>query len=215
MPVNPVSIANLIPIKPGEIRNPKGRMTLGAYKKEHWNSLAEDFRRGELTHDELRRISESDPNTIRRAAALHLLRDAENPNMADYEGVLDGQLSLAELRAKGIDTAQVKKCKTKRREIPQGDNPPVVEVEREIELHDRSRESAKLVLDYTDGSPHQTITADIHSTSDADPNTVDLSILTFEELDALQKIRDNVIMRKNLAVAKLELPPAPETPTEG
>ncbi len=84
----------------------------------------------------------------------------EAGDIADFEPVLDGQMSLRELRTAGICTTVVKKVKTKKRSIPQGpDKEPIEEVEREIELHDRSGREFDRVLDRTDGKANQTISS--------------------------------------------------------
>lgn len=96
-----------------------------------------------------------------RPAAIRLLRTIENPDMADFEPVLEGQESLRESRGSGHDTSLIKKCKTKRRIIPQGkDKDPIEEVEREIELHDRSGVDFDRAMDRTEGKPAQRIVGD-------------------------------------------------------
>lgn len=145
----------------GESGNPSGRKSLGASVVEWVNSLSH---RG---YDErkLRRIAKNRyANCNMRLAAKRLLRMMEDPDMADFEDLLDGQKSLKELRGDGIDTRVVKKCKTKTRHIQQGDGDPIVEVEREIELHDRSGEEFDRILDRTDGKANQTIQVDSNLT---------------------------------------------------
>lgn len=151
MLVSPSSLANLNPIKPGEIRNPLGRKTLGASIKECLNSFAEK----DLTLDELKKIAkDSAKGWTHRQAALRMIRSLENPDIADFEPLLDGQMGIRELRAQGVDTTSIKKVKHKTRTIQQGEgNEPIQEVEREIELYDRGLEEARTVMDYTEGRP--------------------------------------------------------------
>ncbi len=134
----------------GDIGNPKGRRTLGASVTEWVNSLAE---RG-TNEKQLKRIARNRScNGTLRIAAQRMLRLMEDPDMADYEPLLDGQKCMKELRHDGVDTRVIKKVKSKTREIPQGDKPPIIETEREIELHDRSGSELDRLLDRTDGKP--------------------------------------------------------------
>ena len=149
--VNPVSIANLNPIKAGEIRNPLGRKTLGAYVNECANSIGSRMDKGEITWDDVRKMAKTGEGNW-RIAALRLIRTVENADMADYEPVLDGETDIRGLRKAGVDTTAIKKVKAKRRELPQGkDEPPIVEYEREIELHDRSGADFDRLMDRTEG----------------------------------------------------------------
>ena len=91
-------------------------------------------------------------------AANRILAAMERPDLADFEPLLDGQMSLRELRADGKDTALIKKCKAKRRIIPGRDGAESTEeTEREIELHDRAPAAWRDIIDDTDGKPSQTI----------------------------------------------------------
>jgi hypothetical protein len=134
------------------VLNKKGRQSHGAYVSELVNSFSLQMEKGTLTADDLPRIAKKDPDIGRRAAALRLLRSVESPDMSDFEPVLDGQQSLRELRAAGISTAAVKKCKTKRRTIKRGEE-EVVEVERELELRDTSLVEHQDLMDRTEGKP--------------------------------------------------------------
>ncbi len=144
----------LTPWQKGQSGNPNGRKTLGAYVNEWLNAFA--FRK--VNKSTLRRIIRAqigDPNL--KIAAVRYLRMMEHPDIADFEPVLDGQANLREMRAQGFDTATIKKVKSKQRAIPQGDNPPIIETEREIELHDRSGVEFDRVLDRTDGKSAQNV----------------------------------------------------------
>ena len=159
-PVSPQSLANLRPAVKGEARNPAGRKTLGAFLSECLNQLAMDT---DIREIELRKIAKNKlAEKNMRAAAQYYLMLLERPDIADYESVLDGQKSLAELRADGIDTALVKKMKQKTRSIPNPEGGETTEVEREIELHDRSLDAFNVVLNRTDGRPHETQEVDIN-----------------------------------------------------
>ncbi len=166
------SLANLRPAKPGEIRNPKGRPTAGASVKEWINIYAER----DLLEEDLRKISR-DPQKgwAERAAAERMVRSLEQPDMADFEPLLDGQMSLRELRAQGQDTATIKKVKSRKRTIPQKEGDPVEEVEREIELHDRAGEEMDRILDRTEGKPMQEI-----ASKDGQPLVVQIVKIEFD-----------------------------------
>lgn len=138
----------LKPWPKGVSGNPQGRKSGGAYVKEWANSFYEQ----KLDEYALRKIAK-DPKEepARKTAAVQILHSFEYSDIADFEAALDGQKSLKELRGDGVNTAVVKKTKTKRREIPNGDNAPIIEVEREIELHDRSGAAFDRIMDRTEG----------------------------------------------------------------
>ncbi len=153
--MSPASLANLIPIKPGEIRNPAGRPSAGRSVKEKMNDLALK----NMTEDELRAISKNKKKGwTERAAAERMLRCLESPDIADFEPVLDGQSSLREMRAEGFDTSAIKKVKVKKRSVPQEKGPPIEETERDIELHNRGGSELDRIMDRTEGKPMQEIT---------------------------------------------------------
>ncbi len=78
--------------------------------------------------------------------------------MADFEEVLEGDSRLSELRKNGINTECVKKIKSKQRMITQGEGqPPINEIEREIELHDRSGSELDRIMDRTEGKAMQPV----------------------------------------------------------
>lgn len=146
--------------QPGQSGNPEGRRSVGASIKEWMNSLGE-LNDGEgLTRDELRAIIKN-PKTgsNKLGAAIALLHLGESGDMADYEGLLDGRDTVAELREDGIDTTLIKKIKRKQRTVKKGDLTEQF-VEREIELHDRSGDAIDRVMDRTEGKPNQAIKFD-------------------------------------------------------
>ncbi len=148
------------PPKPGEIRNPTGRRTLGAFVKDCFNQLA-------LQQPNRRKLvamirDEETPSNM-RIAAVRYLRMQEHADLADFEEVVDGNMKLRELRDTGIDTAVVKKIKRKVKRYKQNEQ-EIEEVENEIELHDRSGQDFDRVLDRTDGKPEQVVTG-----KDGDP----------------------------------------------
>lgn len=146
---------------PGESGNPKGRKSLGAYVSECINALATE----QPSVEECRkRLRGKEISSNMRIALVRYVRMMEHPDVADFEPVLDGQKSLRELRTEGVDTAVVRKVKTKKRYIPNGDDPPVEEVEREIELYDRSGQEFDRVLDRTDGKPHESQEIEVNVT---------------------------------------------------
>lgn len=121
--------------KRGQMGNPTGSTNptkIAITKAMHAMGAAD------LTEEELRMVAK-DRNIgfIRRAAANQLLRIMERPDLADYEGWLQGQADLRDLRNDGHDTSLIKKAKVKHRMTPGGEE----FVEREIELHDRAGES--------------------------------------------------------------------------
>ncbi len=143
--VNPASIANLIPFKPGESGNPLGRRTAGAYVREQVNSLANK----DLSESQLRTIAnDKSLGWTMRAAAQRILATLERGDMADFEPVLKGKVSLKRLRRRGINTELVKRMAVNDKGIT-------------IELHDRSRDDFITVIEQTDGKPAGRLEVDI------------------------------------------------------
>jgi hypothetical protein len=152
MAVTAKQLANLIPAKPGEVRNPEGRKTAGAYVKEWINS----FTHQELSEKDLRKIARDKAEPwAKRTAAERMLRTLEAPDLADFQDAVDGVSDLKALRKQGLNTEVVKKLKTKTRTIPSQDGDPVVEVEREIELYDRAGVDFDRVVEKTAGKDPQ------------------------------------------------------------
>lgn len=140
--------------KKGQSGNPKGRPSIGFTFIEHLNRLGDM----NLSTDELVAITKNKKaGFLDKAAAHHCLMAGERPDIADFEPALDGQLSLRELRNQGIDTSTIKKTKAKVRSIPDGSGGTIHEVEREIEVHDRSKAAMSLILEHTNGKPVRAI----------------------------------------------------------
>ncbi len=121
-------------IKPGEVRNPKGRPKAGATIREHMNMLAEKFESGELTRDDLIGIAKADKNPNRSVAAIRYLHSLEYADLSDFDEFMAGEKKLKELRDAGVNTALVKKVNQKSRVVPIGDG----ETEEIIEAHYRA-----------------------------------------------------------------------------
>ncbi len=157
MPVSPTSLLNLRPPWTSETTPARGRTTIGKTIEEWCNQLGHQ----ELDQEELRAIVRATKGVPvpKQAAALRLLRMAEAPDLADFEPYLDGSMTLADVRASGTPTEAVKKAKVKTRTDANGNT----EVEREIELYDRSGPDFDRVMDRTAGGVVQamkTIQAD-------------------------------------------------------
>lgn len=186
--VNPISLANLTPVQPGQVLNPSGRKVLGAYITECKNSLGDKLSKGEIGWNDIREMARSGKGNW-RPAAVQMIQSVELPRMADYEPLLDGEMDARGLEKSGVDTTAIKKMKLKRREIPQdNDDPPIVEYEREIELHNRSGEAFDRIMDRTVGKPAQSVT--IQSSSAYTIVTMDYSLLTPAQLEALRAIAE-------------------------
>ena len=135
--------------KPGQSGNPKGRpKSVGTSIVEHMNLL--DAAGASVTV--LRRIAKDpDEAPSRATAALRLLRMREDADLADYQELMDGKLTIKQLRDVGINTSAIKKYKQKSRVVPLGDGDKEEIIEREIQLHDRSGEDFDRVMDRTIG----------------------------------------------------------------
>lgn len=135
---------------PGVSGNPNGRKTAGASLCEWLNSFAEQ----ELTEADLRVIARDvKAPWTKRAAAERVLRTMEAGDVADMGPLLDGSMSPEQLREAGINTAVIKKIKTKTRTLYRGNEAEGVEVEREVELHDRAGVDFDRIADRTAGKP--------------------------------------------------------------
>jgi hypothetical protein len=113
----------------------------------------------DVTEDELRKIAaDRKESPARRGAAVRVIRYMERGDLADFQRFLDGTSDLKHLRDNGIYTDIVKKVKSKKRTIPGPEgSPPTIELEREIELHDRSGEDFDRICDHTDGKATQRV----------------------------------------------------------
>lgn len=175
------SISNLMPPwKPGQSGNPLGRPTAGLTIKEHINSIAAS----NLTRDEIFEISKNPKEAwSRRVAAIRMVRSVEDPDIADYEDYLGGQINLRELRASGVDTRPIKKIDETERRIPQGrDLDPIIEIERKLELHDRSSADFDRVMDQTVGKPSQQISVDEKKDIQITVNVRPMGVQSAEEI---------------------------------
>ena len=187
------AMANLIPAKPGEVRNPAGRTSAGAVALEWCNMFAE---RG-TKEKELREIAaDKEEPPAKRAAAIRMVRWLENGDLSDFAGLLRGENSLEDLRAMGINTEVVKKFKQKTRRVPAGNNAVDEVIEREIELHDRSGSDFDRILDRTVGHPKQAMEI---SGRDGGPikHEYDLSKLSLDELRQLRELRNKIAVGAN------------------
>jgi hypothetical protein len=101
-----------------------------------------------LTREQLQKVA-TDPLTPQpiQVAAIFHLQSAEYPDLATFEPYLNGTKSLAQLREEGVSTSAVKKAKAKT--VADDNGNPVVT--REIELFDRNREAADLIIRHTAG----------------------------------------------------------------
>ena len=136
--------------KPGQSGNPAGRKSAGLSIREEINALS----MRKLTRAELRKIAKDrNEGCTRVIAAQRLLKAMECEDLADFEPALDGQLSLRELRAAGINTEAIKRVKVRRKKNEQGQE----EVEREIELNQSAGVDFDRVMDRTEGKPRQTV----------------------------------------------------------
>jgi hypothetical protein len=133
--------------KPGQSGNPAGRKTSGAYLKEWLNVFALEG----LTEADLRRIAK-DPKEdhTRRGAAVRAVRLMEINDMADFAPVLNGSMTLEELRDSGVNTDAIKKIKKKTKTLKVKDGTAEQVVECEIELHDRSPDDFDRITEKTD-----------------------------------------------------------------
>jgi hypothetical protein len=123
--------------RPGQSGNPRGRPRAAGSVRDQLNAMVS----AGLTEDQVRRIfRNSRSRWPRRAAALILLRLVESGDVADFEPLLSGETTLEQLRKSGVNTEVVKRFRQGKRTAS-------------IELHDRSREAFKFIMDRTEGRP--------------------------------------------------------------
>jgi hypothetical protein len=149
------SLANLrSPWKPGESGNVKGRPSAGAALREWGNILGE----AELTEQELRDIA-GDPKApmLKRAAADRMLR-LYMPPLSRYEPLTTGDKTLEEMESAGVDTAAIKKIKTRQEYDKDG---KLVATTRELELHNLAGDEYDRLCEQTAGKPEQPITGNL------------------------------------------------------
>ena len=85
-----------------------------------------------------------------------MLRAMECGDMADFEGLLNGETTLQELRDSGVNTEVVKRIRQRKRTVSTDDRSEET-IEHEIELHDRAGADFDRVVEHTDGRPRQTL----------------------------------------------------------
>lgn len=133
----------------GVSANAKGRPSAGAVEQEFLNQFAVS----DLDEEAIVAISKNKREPVaKRAAALRYLRQIENPDLADYQPLLKGEMTLQELRESGVSTEAIKKLKHG-------------EYGLEIELQDRSGQDFDRIMDRTVGKPTQAI--DVTSNGDS------------------------------------------------
>jgi hypothetical protein len=151
---HPNSLKNLKPWKKGEAPKPPGRGTAGATLREWLNTFAHQ----ELTERDLRALMKGkDVPALKVAAAVLMLRCVEHPDLADFADFIEGRATIAELREAGVDTALVKKAKSRTRTYRTKDGGTVTVTEREIELYDRSGEAFDRICDRAEGKPKHAV----------------------------------------------------------
>lgn len=146
--------------KPGQSGNPRGRPpNVGQSLVECMN----DLDALDLTTAELRAIA-NDPNEKHRraVAAQELVLMRERGDLADFEDVMRGNETLEDARRRGLNTSVLKKLKRKSKRVDyvsgskDGDSVEL-EVECDIELHNRAGEALDRVMDRTNGRPTQAV----------------------------------------------------------
>lgn len=138
--------------KPGNPGGP-GRPPAGVTILEHING----FVMADTSAKALKRIAKDENEGVaRRIAARRLLSAVDQNDLADFTPLVEGEMTLAQLRAKGVDTTIVKKSKT--RFLKDGG------IEREVELRDEAANDFDRILDRTIGKPKQEVTQHVDGT---------------------------------------------------
>lgn len=151
----------LYPVQKGEKRNAPGRRTFGTYVKEHINSMACQLDNGNLTWADIATKAKTGEGN-ERIAAVQLMQMVERADMADYEPAINGEKTLKEIREDGINTALIKRVRQRRITTTDEKGNQVVEITRDLELHDRAGEAFTRLLDQTDGKPGQAPTVEVN-----------------------------------------------------
>jgi hypothetical protein len=141
--------------KPGQSGNPSGRPAIGASTREWMNALQD------ATEAELRAIArgKSEP-AARRGAAIEILKMITLGDVADFQKLCEGEVTLEELRAAGTDTSVIKRFKPTKRTFTNSRGGLEIVETVELELHDRTGESLDRVIGQTDGHPTQRVQVD-------------------------------------------------------
>jgi hypothetical protein len=142
--------------QPGRSGNPKGRRSAGASLAEHLNSL------GEMTEAELRKLFENPGQpALRRAAALQLLHSLECGDLADFEDLMAGRVTMEDMALAGFNTAIVKRFKRKVRTIRHRNGSIETITSVSVELHNRSGAAVDRIMDRTLGRPGVAVHIDL------------------------------------------------------
>lgn len=169
-------------IPKGTTLNPRGCVTAGATLRQQLNALAQ----AGLTEKQLRNIAGNKSIAwTRRSAAKQILLSMEVSDIADMEPLLNGAVSLEQLRKKGVDTSRIKKIKVRTRTLYEGDEETGTEVEREVELHNRATDVFGVICDQTEGRPKQTL--DVTSGDEPIRGLADAEVAADQILDRLRE----------------------------
>ena len=124
--------------KPGESGNPAGRKSIGASIRDWMTTL------DGTEHAELERLAKSRKEPISKIlAAQALLRAATSADVADFDDVIAGKMTLKDAQAKGLPTKAIKRAKAN------------AAGGVDIELRADQREDLALIIDHTDGKAIQ------------------------------------------------------------
>jgi hypothetical protein len=140
---------------PGVSGNPKGRPpNAGSTMREWVNQLVA----AQSTEADLRKLAR-DPHApvAKRNAAINLLFTIELPDPADFQEVLSGEKTLADLRDEGVATHMVKKIKCKRLTTTTAKGHQSEQEDYELELHNRAGDAFDRIVGHTDGTPTQRV----------------------------------------------------------
>ena len=156
--------------QPGRSGNPKGRPpAAGKSIIEAINQLVADG----VLEDDLRKLARSRrEKPVKRIAASLLLQALEHGDMADFNDLMFGETQLDELRARGIDTAVIKRFTRRVRTKTRRDGTVEKNVSVTIELHDRSGKAFDRIMDRSVGRARRRLRAQEPDESSADPEAL-------------------------------------------
>lgn len=170
--------------------NPGGRRPIGSSVRD-WMNILQGASRATLEKI-AKRPGRGSAKVI---AAVRVLRAMEHPDVADYDAITEEGLTAAQARAKGINTAPIKRVKVKRRTIEREGQEPIVEIEREIELRDTALQESEFVTNQTGGTPTKTI--NVQGGADLAPPQIIVRMVGDDD-DSPKPIDAEVIERKEL-----------------
>lgn len=130
--------------QPGQSGNPAGRKTAGASIREWYNSMHG------WSEDDLKRCMNDKKEGYSKRKVAEAILNMGAVDVADYEDLIEGRKTLAQLKAEGVRTNTIKRVKRKTKTDGGGS-------EYEIEFRDSVDTVTEAIIGHTDGKAIQRV----------------------------------------------------------